>query len=318
MGEKLMKKDDINYGIDSVNKKKRAKKKNNKVKTIFMLLFVLAIGSAIGIRNAINKKNAMVSSNTSLAATNNKDSKDNKEEAKKNEVSQEEKELAEKRKKTGIINVDKDTKVMTVKEIWENKDKKKIAFLTFDDGPSKYTPKILDILKRYNIKATFFVLGTSVQNYPEYLKREVEEGQSIANHSFSHDIRYFGRNTPDYFVQDVKKCDVEIKKVLGEDFKTNLVRFPGGSFGHKSYIDNLRAAGFDHIDWNVENGDATRLNVPKQELIDNVKKEMSTHNHVVILMHDSATKATTVEALPEIIEFLKSRGFEFGLISQNN
>jgi len=105
---------------------------------------------------------------------------------------------------------------------------------------------------------------------------------------------------------------------LGQDFKTNLVRFPGGSFNHKSYKNALQEAGFKSIDWNVENGDARRLNVPKEELINNVKNDAEKHNKIVILMHDSATKETTVEALPDIIEYLKSQGFEFGIVSQNN
>ncbi|MBV1822292.1 hypothetical protein KUA25_30245, partial [Bacteroidales bacterium MSK.15.36] len=80
----------------------------------------------------------------------------------------------------------------------------------------------------------------------------------------------------------------------------------------------LLNAGFKHIDWNIENGDARRLNVPKEELLNNVKRDMVNHNHLVILMHDSATKKTTVESLPELIEYLKGQGFEFGIISQNN
>lgn len=315
-----------NYGLNSALERKRKKKR--KKRTVRMVLFtsVVFLSCFICIKNAINKRKALAKSSISTTYA---VSKENVQENKNNQENKVDKNINDnlsndKNNSSNISNQVKDNKnsnngiVMTVDEIWNKEDKRKIAFLTFDDGPSSHTHKILDILEKYNIKATFFVLGTSAKNYPEYLKKEVELGNSIGNHTYSHRIKYYGDYTPDAFVDDVRKCDDAIKEVLGQDFKTNLVRFPGGSFKHKSYVQALESSGFKSIDWNVENGDARRLNVPKEELINNVKNDAVNYNKIVILMHDSATKETTVEALPDIIEYLKSQGFEFGIVSQNS
>lgn len=312
-----------NYELNSALERKRKKRKKKRTIRMVLLTSVVLLVSFMGIKNTINKRKAIAKNNVSTTYAGTKENvKENKNEQ-ENKVDKNTNDNLNK-DKNDINNKAKDNKdsnkgiVMTTDKIWSKEDKRKVAFLTFDDGPSPHTPYILDILKKYNIKGTFFVLGTSVKNYPEFLKKEVELGHSIGNHTYSHKIRYSGAYTPEAFVQDVKRCDNAIKEVLGQDFKTNLVRFPGGSFKHKSYETALLNSGFKHIDWNVENGDARRLNVPKEELINNVKEEIVGHNKVVILMHDSATKETTVQALPEIIEYLKSQGFEFGIISQNN
>ncbi|WP_051542242.1 polysaccharide deacetylase family protein [Clostridium lundense] len=318
-----------NYELNSALERKRKKRKKKRTIRMVLLTSVVLLISFIGIKNVINKRKLLVKNNISTTYAG---SKENIQESKNNQENKVDNNVNEnlnnnkndKNDKNDIKNESKNNKnftkgiVMSVDKIWSKEDKRKVAFLTFDDGPSPHTPYILDILKKYDIKATFFVLGTSAKNYPEFLKKEVELGHSIGNHTYSHKIRYSGAYTPEAFVQDVKRCDNAIKEVLGQDFKTNLVRFPGGSFNHKSYETALLNSGFKHIDWNVENGDARRLNVPKEELINNVKEEIAGHNKVVILMHDSATKETTVQALPEIIEYLKSQGFEFGIISQNN
>ncbi|BDR66351.1 polysaccharide deacetylase [Clostridium tetani] len=325
-------KQDKDYGRNLYSDNRRKSRIKRRKRTTFLLAILLIFASGMWIKNSIDKKkilshNEKTQEETIVDKKKNNDEKLEKEE-KKEEIKVEKKENIYKNDKKvdkgiivgqdGLKRNENNTIVMTVDEIWKNEDKKKIAFLTFDDGPSEYTPQILDILKKYNIKSTFFVLGTSVDSYSQYLKREVEEGHAIGNHTYNHNIKYFGNYTPQSFVQDVKKCDDSIRRVLGQDFKTNLVRFPGGSFNHKSYENELLKAGFKHIDWNIENGDARRLNVPKEELLNNVKRDMANHNHLVILMHDSATKKTTVESLPELIEHLKSQGFEFGIISQNN
>lgn len=320
-------KKDKDYGMNLYLENKRKGKKyriKRRRRTMFLIAILIVFAGGMWIKNSINKKKV-------LSHNQKEQSKivENKVKNDDEKLQQEEKNIENKDDKKmdkgltagedGLKRDKNGTIVMTVDEIWKNTDKKKVAFLTFDDGPSKYTPQILEILKNNNdMKATFFVLGTSAEAYPEYLKREVKEGHTIGNHTYSHNIKYFGSHTPQTFVQDVKKCDESIKRVLGQDFKTNLVRFPGGSFNHKSYENELLGAGFKHIDWNIENGDARRLNVPKEELINNVKKDIGTHNHLVILMHDSATKKTTVDALQEIINHLKTQGFEFGIISQEN
>ena len=110
--------------------------------------------------------------------------------------------------------------------------KEKVAFLTFDDGPSSnVTPKILDVLKKENIKATFFVLGTMVKANPEVLKREKKEGHYIANHSYSHEYSKIYKSS-NAVLKEYNKTEEQIKRALGnENYSSNLFRFPGGSTG---------------------------------------------------------------------------------------
>lgn len=189
---------------------------------------------------------------------------------------------------------------------------KKEAFLTFDDGPTtNITPKILKILDDYNIKATFFVVGQNAENYPELVREERDKGHSIANHTYSHDYKYIYASTSN-FIKDIEKNNQVLTSILGE-YNSKIIRFPGGSFGSKRapYREAVKKAGYTYVDWNALNGDAEKLNVPADKLLENIKSTVGNQNHLVILMHDSSTKATTVEALPKIIDYLKSKGYEF-------
>lgn len=192
----------------------------------------------------------------------------------------------------------------------------KVAYLTFDDGPTYTTPEILNILDKYNIKATFFVVGSMCKNNPSILKREYADGEFICNHTYSHNYAYIYKNT-DNFVNDVKKCEKEIQSILGSSYKTTLVRFPGGSTendyikGRNSEFENsLKNAGYCYVDWNALSGDADAKNVPVSTLISNVKRTVGNKKRVIILMHDCAIK-NTVTALPAIIEYLKAQGYSF-------
>lgn len=191
-------------------------------------------------------------------------------------------------------------------------NQEKSAFLTFDDGPNgKITPQVLDILKKYDIKATFFVIGKSVENNKNILLREKEEGHVIGNHTYSHDYKYLYSSTS-AFLQDLTKNDVLIRSVIG-DYNNKLIRFPGGSFDKNkaAHRQAVTEAGYHYVDWNCLNGDAEALNVPVEKLIQNVKQTSQGKNRIVILMHDAAGKETTVQALPQIIEYLKAQGYNF-------
>jgi peptidoglycan-N-acetylglucosamine deacetylase len=202
-----------------------------------------------------------------------------------------------------------------VKEI-ENKNissNEKEAFLTFDDGPTKgITSEILDILRQKQVKATFFVIGKMVESNEDILLREKEEGHAIANHSFSHDYKYLYAD-PNNFVEDINRADAELKSIL-EGYNSKLIRFPGGSFGKEReiYRQAITDAGYHYIDWNSLNGDAEgKGNWPVEKLIQNIKATSAGKNKLVILMHDAPLKMTTVQALPQIIEYLKSQGYSF-------
>ncbi|WP_125152807.1 polysaccharide deacetylase family protein [Clostridium rectalis] len=195
-------------------------------------------------------------------------------------------------------------------------DGRKVAYLTFDDGPSgKLTPKILDILKEYDVKATFFLIGELAKENPEIVKRQKKEGHSICNHTYSHDYNYL-YSSVDNFINDVKKCDETIKSILKEKYKSMFIRFPGGSFGDtlNPYKEAIKNNGYKYIDWNALNGDAEAKYVNVDKLIENVKNSCDGKEHVVILMHDAPAKETTVQALPKIIEYLKSEKYNFELL----
>lgn len=189
----------------------------------------------------------------------------------------------------------------------------KEAFLTFDDGPTKeITSQILDILKEKKVKATFFVVGKMAENEKELLIREKNEGHAIANHSYSHDYKQLYSN-PKNFVDDINTADAAIKNILGEH-ESKLMRFPGGSFGKQReiYRQAVTEAGYHYIDWNALNGDAEgKGNWPVEKLVQNIKTTSAGKNRLVILMHDAPLKQTTVQALPEIIDYLKAQGYTF-------
>lgn len=199
---------------------------------------------------------------------------------------------------------------------WATKrtDGKKVAYLTFDDGPStNNTPKVLDILKQNNIKATFFLIGKNAEANKDLVKREIAEGNVVGNHTYNHELNY--KKGPENFVQDLDKCDQVIKSIVGSDYNLKLVRFPGGSFSTprlnlNPFKEAVTKAGYHYINWNDLTGDAEHNNVPVDKLLAELEK-YTTDDTVVILMHDAAAKTTSVQALPQVIEFLKSKGYTF-------
>ncbi|MGE5626868.1 MAG: polysaccharide deacetylase family protein [Solirubrobacterales bacterium] len=193
-------------------------------------------------------------------------------------------------------------------------DGNKMAYITFDDGPSEnITPEILNILDKYNVKATFFIVGSMATKYPDLVKEEYDKGHAIGNHTYSHNYKYIYSDV-NTFIEDVNKDDMVLKSIIGTKYESKLVRFPGGSFGvkMKPFRDGLTKAGYHYVDWNDLTGDAEEKNVTVDKLLSNLKKYTENKEHVVILMHDAPDKTTTAEALPMVIEYLKSQGYSFG------
>ena len=193
---------------------------------------------------------------------------------------------------------------------------KKVCYLTFDDGPtSDVTPQVLDVLKKYNVKATFFCLGKMLEANPDIAKREYEEGHLVANHTFYHNYSDLYASS-ESFMKEINMTQDKIKEITGEEpFK--LIRFPGGSHNAGSfaavkqeYKKVLKEKGFYYADWNCLNGDAEATLRSTDELINSVKKT-ALENNLIVLMHDASTKTTTPQALGSIIEYLKSKGYEF-------
>ena len=149
------------------------------------------------------------------------------------------------------------------------KGKEKVAYLSFDDGPSiSVTPKILDILKEEEVKATFFVIGKSVEIYPEIVKRAYEEGHYIANHGYDHNNKKMYKSEEN-FINEVKKTDIAIGKAIGiENYCSHLFRFPNGFMSPQNKSKKMQAVkllqqmNYTYIDWNCLNQDSVK-NIPK-------------------------------------------------------
>lgn len=201
-------------------------------------------------------------------------------------------------------------------------DEEKVVFLTFDDGTSNtVTPKVLDILAEYDVKATFFLVGKAIadggENAKKLVRREFEEGHAIANHTYSHDYSklYPKRSLDlDYFVKDLKKTNDLIQEILGVNFRTRVFRCPGGSMSWNN-MTSLKAfqeeEDFVSIDWNALTKDAEGKKKNASELFDCMIETSKDKDMVVLLMHDTFGKEETVKVLPRIIEHYKERGYEF-------
>ncbi|NRT71262.1 polysaccharide deacetylase family protein [Clostridium beijerinckii] len=209
-------------------------------------------------------------------------------------------------------------------------DGKKVAYLTFDDGPSTtVTPQILDILKSEDVHATFFLIGKYVDKddaSKNLVKREVAEGNAIGIHSYSHDYGYLfpkGKISLENCMSDFDKTDKALKNVLGEDFSTRSIRFPGGQEtwskkdlqGAEKVDKALHEKDWHQIDWNALSGDAEGTHKKNaDELTQEAIKSIGNREKALILMHDTYGKEETAKALPRIIEYLKQQGYEFKII----
>lgn len=199
----------------------------------------------------------------------------------------------------------------------------KKVYLTFDDGPSVNTPEILSILKRYGAKATFFVINGG---HNQYMKDIVNDGHAIALHSYSHDYPAVYASDAAFY-DDLQKISDVVKSETGQTVR--LTRFPGGSSNSISrkyskgimtrLTKSLPEKGYTYLDWNCSSGDADGNHIPAQQLVANVKNYTRNMNgNICVLMHDTKAKDTTVQALPEILEYFKGRGFTFEVLTESS
>ena len=181
-------------------------------------------------------------------------------------------------------------------------------YLTFDDGPSKYTNELLDLLEKYNAKATFFVLAQ--EGYDEEYQRIVNDGHTLGIHSYKHvysDL-YSGLEG---FKEDVDAVYAFVEEKTG--VKPLFYRFPGGSSntiykGEKDELfDYLAEKDLTYYDWNVTSNDATYGGLSKSQIANNVLKGIEGKHDAVILMHDANDKHSSIEALEIILESLQTR-----------
>ncbi|AMN36069.1 polysaccharide deacetylase family protein [Clostridium perfringens] len=207
-----------------------------------------------------------------------------------------------------------------------NTDKE--IFLTFDDGPSENTREILKILKEEDVHATFFDIGSALKDNKEnqeLLKQEIDQGNAVAGHSFSHNYKtLYPGNSVDVnkFMSELNETNEIMKSVLGKNFNARVIRMPGGYMSRRYYRDpNLKALdeafakdNIVSIDWDAETGDATGRHYTVEQYVQNSAKNINNLNHVILLMHDAAAKKETVQALPAIIKFYKEHGYAFKVI----
>ena len=194
----------------------------------------------------------------------------------------------------------------------------KDIYLTFDDGPSpNVTPQILSILKEYDVPATFFVLGSRAELYPELIRQEYEAGHYIANHGYTHNYSAIYTSVQTV-IDEYNSTEKAVQEALGNsDYHTLLFRFPGGSSGGpydrlkgqaKSTLEEM---GIASTNWNCLNGDAEGGTKTKQQLLNRLYQTAEGWESLVVLMHDANDKQTTADALPEIIEHYQALGYTF-------
>lgn len=199
----------------------------------------------------------------------------------------------------------------------ENTKPKKTAYLTFDDGPSEITEEILDILKKEDIRATFFLIGKQITEDTEpILKRMAEEGHLIGVHTYSHKSDEIYSSAKAY-VEDAQKTADRIEEVT--NIKPVFYRFPWGSVNCylsgicDEIIKQMEKKGYTYFDWNVSAEDSVGKPT-KASILKNIRKDYAKYNEPVLLMHDSSINKVTAQALPEIIKELKEQGYTFDTI----
>jgi len=188
------------------------------------------------------------------------------------------------------------------KSLEDNRNK---VYLTFDDGPSYITNEILDILKEYEVKATFFVVGKKGKENEAMYRRIVNEGHTLGLHSYSHVYSEIYESIEAYML-DLMKLQMYLKEVTG--INSTFVRFPGGSSNNVSKIDMreviayLDEMGMTYFDWNATSGEEKAGWKSVEDTVNNATATIDSQKVTMILMHDSGNKSAIVQALPLIIE----------------
>jgi len=194
-------------------------------------------------------------------------------------------------------------------------DGSKVVYLTFDDGPSTtVTPRVLDTLKNYNVKGTFFVIGNLAERNSSLVLRALSEGNAICNHTYSHNLNKgdgnYIYNSTKIFLDEFSRGEMVLKSLI-PDYKCKIIRFPGGSYNREEFKAAAVAAGYHYVDWDIDTYDTKQVLVPAETIYNNVVQQTRGKKYLVILMHDAYAKSTTADALPRIIEYLKSQGYTF-------
>mgnify|MGYP000845306580 CR=1 FL=1 len=194
---------------------------------------------------------------------------------------------------------------------------KKVIYLTFDDGPSTLTVPLLNVLDKYHVKATFFVVGINDKNEASDLKEIVRRGHAIGVHSYTHNYRQIYAS-PEAFFSDFDEMHSLIKNATGID--TKIYRFPGGSVNaynkktRKAIIQNLKQRGYVFFDWNAGGGDAV-VHPQAAKILSEALTTTHMHDNSVVLFHNSSVKSVTLSIIPQFISTLQKEGYTFAVLN---
>ena len=199
---------------------------------------------------------------------------------------------------------------------------RKVVYLTIDDGPSDKTEQILDILDRYGCKATFFVIGWDSEYFP-MIRKAFDKGHTIGLHSYTHDYAYVYSSEGAYY-DDLDRIGEVVSEQIG--FVPAFIRFPGGSSNTVStaysggimsrLTRSVQGAGYQYYDWNVSSGDGADIST--EDYVANCTVGANEYENIVMLMHDSAGKQSSVDGLPAVIEYWQAKGYTFEAISRDS
>lgn len=196
-------------------------------------------------------------------------------------------------------------------------NKEKYVYLTFDDGPDpKTTPKILDTLKKENIKATFFVIGQNITYYKKTFNRIVSEGHALGLHSYTHDLKSVYKSD-EAFLNEMQKSQDLINKLTGKE--VSILRFPGGTFKRMTpeLKNKLHLKNYKIYDWHTSVDDGMKPRTPSDTLVQNAISYKGNQSSIIVLLHNRPNNSTTAEALPKLIQHYKSKGYKFKTISKD-
>lgn len=299
-----MVKDEDKFNVYEFNNKKKIDVKKTFIIIIFIIFLVCAFFTTKNIIVIVNEHKAYKQYEAQLNALKHQD------EERKRKLAEEQERI---KKERNPVLTDEGRK--NIENIY--KSDKKVAYLTFDDGPSPVTELILDTLKQEKVKATFFVLGSNIDYRKEIVKRMYDEGHYVANHGYSHVYSKI-YSSAEAVLEEYNQTNEKIRDAIGNpEYNSHLFRFPGGLPGGPYAALKLEAKellnqnDIVYIDWNALNGDAETNDLSPEFELQRLSETVGEKNSIVILMHDAAHKSVTAETLPQIIAALREKGYEF-------
>lgn len=201
---------------------------------------------------------------------------------------------------------------IVVEEVMQVAEEPKVydgtVYLTFDDGPvSEITSQILDTLKKYNVKATFFIIGSYAKKNPDMVKRAYDEGHTIGSHSYTHQKSMFSSLTN--FKAEIDKSVNILEEITGD--KVKFFRIPYGTKIDESFKDYLAEKGLTIVKWNCESYDSRVNTKTPEQILEGVKRTKPSKGDAIVIMHDTYGKQKTADALSSVIEYFQSINYEF-------